>query len=153
MIDKRPQAVARYLLLGACLDSVRVYSSSLVLCFARLNEQEKPDEIWITSTGPVRAYAPDLLAPSVADALLDQRGAALYVLCQLIGEDVSSVGVSGDGVLEFSLGACTVQVRADEVNTEEVWSITSDSPDPTHQHRWSVTLDELGNVSVHVPEG
>lgn len=156
MIEKNPQAasqVASYLLIGAHLDSVRVYSSSLVLCFARLNEQQRPDEVWITSTGRIRVSAPNFIAPAVTDALLDQRGLALYVLCQLIGEDVSSVHIFGDGALEFSLGGCGVQLHADEVSTEEVWSITSDSPDPNYQHRWSVTLDELGDVSVHVPDG
>lgn len=154
MIDKSSGAalrVARYLLLGAYLDSLRVYSSSLELRFARLNEQERPNEVWIAFTSGIRVEAPSLHSSPAVDALHDKRGAALYVLCQMIGEEVSSVEIAGSGALLFHLGSCCVQLHLDEVNTEEVWSITSDSPDPNHKHQWSVTLDEFGQVAVHVP--
>ncbi len=143
--------VSRYLLCGTYLDNIRVYSSSIEICFSRLNEQEKPSEIWVTSTAAVRVCGPSITATFAAGAVLDQRGVALYMLCQLIGEDVTSVQILDDRLLDFSLGGCEVRLYADEANTEEVWSITSDSPDPMFKHRWSITLDELGDLVVCVP--
>lgn len=154
MADNSPEEssqIADYLLAGAYLDNIRVYSSELLLCFTRLNEQEKPGEVWVSSTGRIRAAGLRHLSPFTAETVADQRGVALYALCQLIGEEVSSVQISASGALDIFLGDWGVHLEPDEVNTEEVWSIVSDSPDPAYPHRWSVTLDDVGNLLVHTP--
>lgn len=142
-----------YLLTGATFDHFRVYSSSLVLCFRRFPgiASDKPDEVWVSSTGFVEVGRMASVRPVSAERT-DQRGPTIGSLSQLIAEEVSSAQVWSVGHLELMLGDCWIRMEAEEVNTEEVWSVTTDSPDPSFPHRWSITLDDVGNVVVHSPE-
>ncbi len=82
---------------------------------------------------------------------LDSRGIAIYMLSLLIGEDIRSACVSAQGWLELQVADGCVRIGPDRLNTEEVWAVTTDSPDPSRPHRWSVVLDDAGVVSVRTP--
>jgi len=146
-----PDRVAGFLLVGSSLNNIQVYSASIVLCFTRLRQDQKPDQVWLTSTGRIIVYTSRGLAAYPDLISSDARGIAICLLCRLIAEDVVSVNISTDGSLTVRLSNSEFTFDMDDVNSEEVWSVTSDSPSPNHRHTWSVTLDDSGKVVVHTP--
>lgn len=142
--------IASFLLEGTYLDSVLIYSSSVVLCFSRARSMEKPRDVWVSSTGDIKVLMPGSLSLT-SRVEPTGRTLAIGLLSELIGQDVDSAQILDEGALSITLGPNQVQLAQEAVDAEEVWSITSDSPDPSYKHQWSVTLDDTGRVSVHTP--
>jgi hypothetical protein len=60
--------------------------------------------------------------------------------------------VSDSGALQIHLGGKCLHAEADDdTSLEEVWSVASDSPETTADHRWHVSLDDSGTLTARVP--
>lgn len=81
-----------------------------------------------------------------------RRAAALGEVYRLIGQEVTAANVSDSGALQIHLGGKRLRAEAgDDTDLEEVWSVASDSPATTADHRWHVSLDDSGVISARVP--
>lgn len=143
------------LLLGAQLDTIRVYSLIVQLGFVCLGDAgDSPDEIWVSASGTLIVDEESSMVGELGSAadFFARRAAALGKVYQLIGEEVTTANVSESGELQISFGGRRVRAGAEEgTDLEEVWSVVSDSPETTADHRWRVSLDDSGALSAHVP--
>ncbi len=130
-----------------------MYSLILQLGFVRLNSiDDLPSEIWVSIAGRLSIKGDataENLTPS--DDFFDQRASALATLYPLLGQLVAGAALSDKGSLQIDVGGKRICVDAEEAELEEVWSVTSDSPDASVLHRWQITLDDCGALAVHTP--
>ena len=81
-----------------------------------------------------------------------RRASMLSAVYRLIGQEVTAASVSDSGALQIHLGDKHLRAGADDhANLEEVWSVVSDSPETTADHRWHVSLDEFGALFARIP--
>ena len=143
------------LIRGAQLDTIRVYSLIIQLGFVRIDASEElPAEIWVSVSGnllkeQISAEAGD------SNSAGDQFGRRAIVLAEtylLIGKEVTAASVSESGTLHICLGGASLRAEADnDGSLEEVWTVMSDTPDTTADHRWYVVFDDSGVLSARIP--
>lgn len=143
------------LLRGAQLDSIRVYSLIVQLGFVCLGRAGNlPDEIWVSISGSLFVEG-DTSMVGESESSRDffaRRASALGEVYRLIGQEVAVAGVSDSGALQIRLGGKSLRAEADDdTGLEDVWSVSSDSPDVTADHRWHVSLDDSGAISARLP--
>lgn len=146
-------AVVNRLLCGTLLDSIRVFSVVVQLCFVRAADSSQlPGKVWVVASGRLLASAPETrLELENASDFFEQRAEVLGRLYQLIGQEVSAADVSSMGTLEIRLGDSRISARSDQADLEEVWAVMSDSPDAFAAHAWYVSLDDAGRLSARSP--
>lgn len=152
-----PQAASERvseLLRGTQLDTIRVYSLIVQLGFVRLGAADNlPDEVWISVSGSliVEENPATVGEVGLSRDFFDRRASVLSAVYRLIGQTVTAASVSDSGELQVHLGGKCLRAEADDdANLEEVWSVFSDSPETTAEHRWHVSLDESGALSSRV---
>jgi hypothetical protein len=143
------------LLCGAQLDTIRVYSLIVQMGFVCLGAAgNSPDEVWVSVSGALNVGEDH---STVGESALPQeffarRASAIGAVYQLIGQKVTAASVSESGALQIQFGGRRMRAEADkDANLEEVWSVVSDSPETTTDHRWYVSLDDSGALSARVP--
>lgn len=151
---QRASKVVSDLLYGAQLDTIRVYSLIIQLGFVCLGRASSlPNEVWISISGTLLVEGGTSTVRELASSrdFFACRASILGDVYQLIGQEVAAANVSDLGVLEIHLGGCRLRAEADDTDLEEVWSVVSDSPEPTVDHQWYVVLDDSGVISVRAP--
>ena len=144
------------LLCGTQLDTIRVYSLIVQLGFIRVGAADLPQEVWVVVSGDLLVDGPTSAAAdtSVASEFFSRRALALRENYFLIGRRVTAAWVSDSGELEIELGDTRLRAKRDEHgDLEEVWAVMSETPDANLEHRWYVSLDDSGALSVCVPSG
>ena len=143
------------LLSGAQLDTIRVHSLIVQLGFVCLGRAGNlPDEVWVSVSGTLFVEGDTSMVGESASSrdFFARRVSALGEAYQLIGQEVTAASVSDSGTLQIYLGGKRLRAEADDdTNLEEVWSVASDSPETTAGHRWHVSLDDSGAISVRAP--
>jgi hypothetical protein len=142
------------LLGGAQLDTIRAYSLVMQLGFVRLSANDGlPKEIWVSLSGKfsVEGEPSATGRGSSTEDFFGLRASTLGAAYLLIGKQVTAASVSDSGSLQIDIGGKHFRAEADNANLEEVWSVMSDSPEATSDHRWFVALDDSGALSARLP--
>jgi hypothetical protein len=143
------------MLRGAQLDTIRVYSLIVQLGFVCLGRAGNfPDEVWVTVSGMLLVEGDNSMVGESRSSrdFFACRASALGDVYRLIGQKVTAASVSDSGALQIHLGGKCLHAEADDdTSLEEVWSVASDSPETTADHRWHVSLDDSGTLTARVP--
>lgn len=143
------------LLRGAQLDTIRVYSLIVQLGFVCLGRAGNlPDEVWVSVSGTLLVEGDTSMVGESASSrdFFARRASALGEVYRQIGQEVTAASVSDSGALQIHLGGKSLRAEADDdTGLEEVWSVVSDSPEATADHRWHVSLDDSGAIYARVP--
>lgn len=147
-------AISR-LLVGATLDSFRVYSTILQLAFYRdAADGNMPNEVWISCSGSVS------IRNDFSESNVDSRGESdffesrMHVLSKVynqIGSVVDGVFLDELGVLKLGVGGIEIEFKPDKDCFEEVWAVMSDSPNTSERHDWYIALDDTGQLGGRIP--
>lgn len=127
-------------LLGAQLDSFRVYSVVLQMDFIA-DSDTGLRSYWLSATG-------DVSITEQSDVYRD-RSEVLSSLYGLIGQRVSSVQIEDGGVLALSIGDKVLAIGMNDQTFEIVWSVTPESPEPYAEHDWSVSYTDESELVMN----
>ena len=153
-IDSARTAISG-LLIGMSLDSLRVYSTILLLGFYRFDATALPGEVWISCSGNVllKNSRPDESEINENDVdFFARRASILGRIYNLIGATVSSVDIDPSGVLTVTLSGKEIRFQRDKDSFEEIWAVMSDSPDVSDAHRWYIALDDAGQIGGKISD-
>jgi hypothetical protein len=145
------------LLLGAQFDRFRVSSTVLELSFLRLPKvRDLPISVWLTLTGSAdflknESVASTALAINGNDDFFDAREKLLGLLYRLIGKTVELVYIDPDGVLQLQFESTSIVFFSDKNVGEEVWAVTSETPEPYAEQSWAVTLTDDQDLVTRRP--
>ena len=145
------------LLAGAELSHFQTYSLVLNLCFRKLPKTDNlPVEVWLSATGRATFIAktgvPTNNVPdSESDDFFDSREKLLGQLYRLIGKEITEIDIDPSGILELSFEKGNLIFAGDETDLEEIWSVTSDTPEPYAKHDWAVTLTDERELVTRRP--
>jgi len=151
------ERVLRHLFSGARLDSVTFRSVELTLGFFNAEadkNREQPGYVWLTTIASAtiaRSGGFASSAPGTQAGFHEGRTALVGQLYQLLGDSVFSATIAPDGALGLQFTDHALDVRAGEDEQDEIWSVTSDTPEPLGEHRWRVTLSNSGRLVVKQP--
>jgi len=120
-------------LLGAKLDSFRVYSIELQLNFLG-DTSEGLQSYWLSAMGNVSLTDRSNTFQDRPEVLANPYG--------LMGQNIKAVNIKDNGALELCVGNKVLTICIDDEAFEVVWSVTPESPDPYVEHDWSVTLTD-----------
>jgi hypothetical protein len=138
------------LLVGATLDSFRVFSTVLLVGFYRSdNCPELPNEIWLSSSGKmtlINSMEGRDAYKNEDENFFAQRAFLIGKLFETIGSSVEAVAISPLGVPSIGLGGREIRCEPDEENFEEIWAVMSDSPDASADHRFYIALEDTGKI-------
>jgi hypothetical protein len=141
------------LLVGASLDSFRVFSTVLLIGFYRSDSGPGlPNEVWLSCSGRIIVNEKGTFTLNVnqdEDFFL-QRVSVIGKLFKLIGSSVEAVAISPSGILSFEMDGVEIRCEPDKENFEEIWTVMSDSPDTSEDHRWYIALDDNGEVGGQI---
>jgi frataxin-like iron-binding protein CyaY len=146
---------ARTLLCGTQLDSFRVSSTVLEINFLRLPKARKlPLSIWLSVTGPAALLENEGIGSKIQsshekDAFFDARERLIGLLYRLIGETVITTSINFNGVLQVQFEHSSLALFYDDEPSEEVWAITSETPEPYADQSWVVCLTDEPNLVTH----
>lgn len=129
---------AKEYLAGACLDKIVVYSVVVQLCFMAPNNNSY---IWISACG-------DCFFDEHQDKLdfFENRKYFIKEVYGVMGRGIESIGILPDGSLRLYLDNHSILFSANDEDSEIIWSITSDTPAPFENHRFSISLVEGGAI-------
>jgi hypothetical protein len=136
------------MLVGALLDSIRVFSLEVQLGFSRLPAVNPfPFAVWLCTMARLDilregAAQPALEAECPDAEFFQSRAVALSQLHGLIGREITSLEIHPGGAFEIVLDRKRLIIRPNNNDFDEVWAIRSDSPEPFGQQGWSVVLDQ-----------
>lgn len=155
-INKARQAAAT-LLIGAQFDRFDVSSLVLNICFVRLPKvAELPINVWLSAAGRAvfidKSGVPTNSVPeSDSDDFFASREKLLGQLYRLIGKEITEIDIDPSGILELHFESGNLIFAGDETDLEEIWSITSDTPEPYAKHDWAVTLTDERELVTRRP--
>lgn len=148
-IDSCSKAISA-LLLGAQLDSIRAYSLIMQLGFIRTVPADGlPVEVWVSISGDLVAKN---TSPRLMEDFFERRAQAFCTTYLLIGQKVTATSISATGALQIDFGAMSLSAEADgKDELDEVWAVSSDTPDTSVDHDWYIALDDNGALSLRTP--
>jgi len=132
---------------GSQLDRFTVFGLELQLCFFH----PPIPQVWL-STGQKVSLSTSPGKPTKHQDVQANRREALPDLYGIIGESVSQVGVAVAGALEIQFTNGARLTIADFDEDEVLCSVTSNSPAPSVDHDWAVTLFDTGELFVRTPK-
>ncbi len=145
------------LLLGAQLDSLRVFSSVIDINFLRLPKVKNvPTSVWLSVTSQVQFWpsstqVTNVIKASGDDDFFQSRKKALVDIYSVIGNTVTAIDIDPSGVLELYFDVGTLSLAGDPADLEEIWSITSDTPEPYGNQDWAITLTDQRELVTRRP--
>lgn len=155
---KTAKEVTETLMIGAQIDCFQVYSTVLNISFNKLPKAHNlPVNLWLSATGKItfleteNAASNEIKKLGKSDDFFDSREKLLGQLYRLIGKEIIEIDIDPSGVLELHLGSGNLIFAGDEVNFEEIWSVTSDTPEPYANHDWAVTLTDERQLVTRKP--
>lgn len=152
------ETVLDTLLRGAKLESVTFRSSLLTLGFFNPDaegREDRPSYVWLTTIGGA-AIADDPSAPASGDdrgrgSFAEHRAEFLSAAYRLLEQEVAQVTLAADGALTLALPVPAIVLMPVPDEEDEIWSVTSDTPETFGDHRWRVTLSSSGRLVVKQP--
>jgi hypothetical protein len=141
------------LLVGASLDSFRVFSTILLIGFYRSdNGLGLPSEVWLSCSGKIIVNAKEDhgLNLKQEENFFLQRVSAIGKLFEIIGSSVEATKIGPLGSLSIEMDGVEIRCESDDENLEEIWSVMSDSPDTSEEHRWYIALDDAGKIGGRI---
>lgn len=152
-------AVLRAILRGAKLESVTFRRTVLTLGFfnpAAEGRDDRPAYVWLTTVAAAGIAADPSATTSGEDAgsesFEDKRAGFLAAVYRLLDDEIASVAIAADGALTLALSCRAIVLMPGPDEPDEIWSITSDTPETFGEHRWRVTLSDSGRLVVRQPE-
>lgn len=155
-VENAKQATSE-LLVGAQFDRFTVSSLVVNICFVRLPKTPNlPIDIWLSATGQAvfieeAVGRVENITPPGGDDFFDSRAKFLGQIYYLIGKKVTEVDIDPNGVLELSFEKRSLIFARDETDLEEIWSVTSKTPDPYAKQEWAITLTDDGQLVTRKP--
>jgi hypothetical protein len=70
----------------------------------------------------------------------------------LLGAEIASAAIATDGSLSLQMDRHVVRLLPMADEPDEIWSVTSDTPEALGDHRWRVTLSDSGRLVVKRPD-
>jgi hypothetical protein len=152
-INQNCSELVSNLLHGTQLDTIRIYSLIVQLGFIRTDRTSEssalPSEVWVTVSGDFCVEMSPKTESGTTRDFFEKRSLMLARAYLLIGKEVTFANVSKSGLLEIHLMNNIIYAKPDdEENMEEVWTVTSESPDVNFHHQWYISLDDTGCLSV-----
>ena len=152
------ETVLRLILHGAQLESVTFRSTELTLCFFSPEADEAqglPAYVWLSTVSDTRVRDGSAASRQASDgsfeAFQDSRALFLPSIYRVMGDEVSSIAISGDGALTLELTQQAIVLQPGDSEPDEIWTVTSDTPETLGEHRWRVTLWNSGRLVVKQP--
>lgn len=144
----RATEILSKLLCGAELDTIRLYSTVTQFGFLRFEPAlDVPKEIWLSVDSEI------VLEKIQSEDVGNHKSSALDSIRLLIGIEVTEVNVEDSGKLMIRFNDVFLCLTTDEhPKPEEIWSVTSESPNSYGEQRWQIALDVNGNLSARTPE-
>ena len=155
---KQSQEFLEVALVGNQIDSVSFHGLWLVISFLNMKDGtiNAPSTFHLSTNNSI--FVGDFSEKSSTsiykeiDAVNTRK---LYAdrLIGLIGQDVTGACISENGMLTIECGNAIILVLRETDEFEEVWEITSDTPDPNKPHNWSLVLTDESELIVQKPRG
>ncbi len=145
------------MLSGARLEGVTFRSRLLTMGFfnqAAEGSAERPAYAWVGTIAAAmlaEAGAGRDIAASEVEAFRQGRVQFLPAAYRLLGEEVTAVSIAGDGALTLDVARQAVTLQPGPDEPDEIWSVTSDTPEALGDHRWRATLSNSGRLVVKQP--
>lgn len=152
------ETVLRTLLRGALLESVTFRKTVLTLGFFHPEaegREDHPTYVWLITVGGA-AITDDPSALALGEdgggaAFENRRAEFLSTVYRLLEDEVAAVTLTADGALTLALSARAIVLLPVPDEEDEIWSVTSDTPETFGEHRWRVTLSNSGRLVVKQP--
>ena len=155
---KNAEEAVKTLFTGSQLSHFQVYSIVINLCFRKLPKLiGHPVESWLNSTGRIafvsklESISNDIVADKDYD-FFDSRERVLEEVYRLIGKEVLEIDIDPTGILELRFETGNLIIAGDETDLEEIWSVTSDTPEPYGDQDWAITLTDQGELVTRQPQ-
>ena len=150
--QKTANAITKQLLEGVQLDSIQISSTVLNINFMRLPKHKSlPISVWISTTSNAVFSKNEEILPSKYENFFERRALTIKSLYQSIGEYITHADVLPGGQLKLKIGTQFLSIIHDFENEEEIWSITSDNPDPFGNQDWKVSMHTHNKAFVSQP--
>lgn len=155
--QRTANGVLSAILPGARLEAVTFRSRLLTMGFfndAAAGSPDRPAYVWVGTIAAAvlaEAGAGRGVAASGTEAFQQGRGQFLPAVYRLLGEEVTAVSIAEDGALTLEVGRQAITLLPDADEPDEIWSVTSDTPEALGDHRWRVTLSNSGRLVVKQP--
>jgi hypothetical protein len=151
------ETVLRAILPGARLEAVTFRDSLLTLGFfnaAAEGATDRPAYVWLGTISDAQVVAEGAASAAAAadiEALRQSRMRFLPAIYSLLGDEVASAAIGGDGSLALQMSRDTILLLPMAEEPDEIWSVTSDTPEALGEHRWRVTLSDSGRLVIKQP--
>ena len=148
---------AAELLVGAQLDRFTVSSLIVSICFVKLPKvAHLPVSIWLSASGQTvflktEGVASKGISIPGEDDFFAAREKLLGQLYTLIGKEITAVDIDPSGVLELRFENGSLVFAGDDTDLEEIWTITSDTPEPYGDQPWAVVLTDERDLVTRKP--
>lgn len=152
------ETVLRIILRGVQLESVTFRSTVLTLGFfnpGAEDREDRPAYVWLTTIGGAAITDDPSALTSGEDrgggSFEDRRAEFLSTVYRLLEDEVAAVTLAADGALTLALSARAIVLMPVPDEEDEIWSVTSDTPETFGEHRWRVTLSNSGRLVIKQP--
>ena len=145
------------LLVGAQLDRFTVSSLIVGICFVKLPKvAHLPVSIWLNASGQAgflktEGIASNGISIPRGDDFFAAREKLLGQLYRLIGKEITAVDIDPSGALELRFETGNLVFAGDDTDLEEIWAITSDTPEPYGDQPWAVVLTDQRELVTRRP--
>ena len=151
------EKVLSRLIVGAQLDSIRVYSLIMQMCFfVPAPIGQFPNELWVSFSGlgtlhDIEAAFEEQHGDERQD-FFRARAKLLADVYFLLGKQVNGVSIGKSGILRLEIGGKCLLVAPDEdSNLEEIWSVRNCAHEPITEKDWYIALDDSGVLAARMP--
>ncbi|WP_420412064.1 hypothetical protein [Roseibium sp.] len=146
--------IASILLNGCQLDTIRIHSLVIQLGFICVGRSAPlPIEAWLSLSGDFAVTGSNFSLPySSKNDFFQRRALMLGKSYMLIGEKVTSADILETGTLQINLGSASIFAGvSEEANFENIWELTSGTPNTNANQSWYVSLADDGSFSSQKP--
>lgn len=152
------ESVLQTILRGARLEVLTFRDSLLTIGFfnaAAEGVSDRPAYVWLGTIADARVEAEGAASAAAAsdlDMLRQSRMRFLPAIYGLLGAEIASAAIATDGSLSLQMDRHVVRLLPMADEPDEIWSVTSDTPEALGDHRWRVTLSDSGRLVVKRPD-
>jgi hypothetical protein len=154
--DMAEKVISR-LMVGAQLDSIRVYSVIMQMgFFVPVPVDGFPNEVWLTFSGVGTFHdvesVVDVCGAHKSQDFFEVRASFLKDAYFLLGKQIDFVSIKKSGALELKIGEKYLMVESEEdSNLEDIWSVRNGAYEPMAEEDWYITLGDSGVLAARIP--